>query len=370
MPRAVIAGAGVFGASLAHRLAGDGWDVVLVEPWEPGHARAASGGESRLIRCAHGGDVAYTRSARRARELWRALEAETGASLLVECGVVWLARREDGWEAEAERVIRAEGIPVERVEPRALFPSLADHDLAWALWEPEAGLLRAAAATRALASAAVARGAELVAGRARPDGDRVVVDGRVLEGDVVVWACGGWLPALFPGLLTARVTRQDVLHFGAPGPGWASPPVPGWVDYDGAAYGCGDLDGWGVKVAPDTEGPDFDPDADRRAPLPEAEAAARAYLAHRFPALAGAPLLGARACQYVITPDTQWVAAPHPEHPSVWLVGGDSGHGFKHGPALAELLAPMLAGTVAPEPRWALGPRVADRSLRTAGGPR
>ena len=199
MPRAVIAGAGVFGASLAHRLAGDGWEVVLVDPWEPGHARAASGGESRLMRSVHGPDAEHARSARRARELWRALEAETGDDLFVECGVVWLTRREDGWEAAAERVLRAEGIPVERVEPRTLFPSVADHDLVWALWEPEAGLLRAAAATRALARAAVARGAELVAGRARPDGDRAVVGDRVLEGDVVVWACGGWLPACSPG---------------------------------------------------------------------------------------------------------------------------------------------------------------------------
>ena len=49
-------------------------------------------------------------------------------------------------------------------------------------------------------------------------------------------------------------------------------------------------------------------------------------------------------------------------------MGGDSGHGFKHGPALAERVAPMLTGATPPEPRWALGARAADRSLRTAGG--
>jgi glycine/D-amino acid oxidase-like deaminating enzyme len=48
-------------------------------------------------------------------------------------------------------------------------------------------------------------------------------------------------------------------------------------------------------------------------------------------------------------------------------VGGDSGHGFKHAPALAEHLAAVLAGSAAPEPRFALGTRVPDRSLRTAG---
>jgi sarcosine oxidase len=368
VPRAVIVGAGVFGASLAHRLAGEAWEVVLVDPHEPGHARAASGGESRLLRCAHGEDVPYTRSARRARELWRELESEAGEELLVECGVVWLARRFQGWEAASEATLRAEGIPVERVDPLDPFPSLAAEDLSWALLEPDAGLLRAAAATRALARCAGARGAEVVRGAARPAGDRVEVDGRTLEGDVVAWACGGWLPSLFPGVLDVRVTRQDVLFFGAPGPGWAAGEVPGWVDYEGAMYGCGDLDGCGVKVAPDAEGPDFHPDEDRRAPRPEAEAAAREYLRGRFPALAEAPLLGARACQYVVTPDTNFVVAPHPEHGSVWLIGGDSGHGFKHGPALAERLAPMLAGDEAPDPSFALGTRARDRSLRTAGG--
>jgi sarcosine oxidase len=366
MPRAVIAGAGVFGASLAHRLAGAGWEVVLIEPHEPGHVRAASGGESRLLRCAHGPDVAHARSARRARELWRALEAEAGEALLVDAGVAWLARRSDGWEAAAEAVLRAEGIAVERVEPRGLFPSVADDDLAFALWEPEAGLLRAAAATRALVRCAEARGAVRVAGRAWPDGGRALVDGRPFEGDAVVWACGAWLPALFPALLPIVVTRQDVLFFGAPGPGWTAPSVPGWVDYDGAFYGCGDLDGAGVKVASDAEGPAFDPEGDRRAPLAAVETATRAYLRHRFPGLAQAPLVGARVCQYAMTPDTQFVVARHPQHSHVWLLGGDSGHGFKHGPALAERLAAVLAGEAAPDPGWALGPRSPAGSLRTA----
>jgi glycine/D-amino acid oxidase-like deaminating enzyme len=368
VPRAIVVGAGVFGASLAHRLAGEAWDVVLVDPHESGHARAASGGESRLLRCSHGDDVPYTRSARRARTLWRELEAEADEELLVECGVVWLARRFEGWEAASERTLGDAGIPCERVDPHDLFPSVAAEDLSWALLEPEAGLLRAAAATRALARCAEARGVQRVSGAGRPDGDRVRLDDGTLEGDAVVWASGAWLPSLFPGVLDVRVTRQDVLFFGAPGPGWGAGDVPGWVDYEGAMYGCGDLDGWGVKVAPDTEGPDFHPDDDRRAPRPEADAAAREYLRGRFPALAGAPLVGARACQYVITPDTHFVAARHPDHRSVWLVGGDSGHGFKHGPALAERLAPMLAGDEAPDPRFALGPRTRDRSLRTAGG--
>jgi sarcosine oxidase len=368
MARAVIVGAGVVGAALAHRLGRDGWDVVLVEPHEPGHARAASGGESRLLRCAHGDDAWYARSARRARTLWRELEAETGAALLVECGVAWLARRADGFEADSERVLRAEGIPAARARAEDLFPSVAADDLAFVLWEPEAGVLRAAEATRALVRAAIAHGARVMVASARPEGAGVRAGGERLAGDAVVWACGAWLPALFPDLLGGvRVTRQVVTFFGAADPRWRAPAAPGWVDYDGAFYGTGDVDGWGVKVAPDVEGEAFDPERGSRLPDPGAERAARAYLRHRFPALAGAPLVGARVCQYAITADSHFIAAPHPEHPAVWLVGGDSGHGFKHGPALAERLAAWIGGREAPDPRLALGPRAAGRSLRTAG---
>ena len=83
MPSALVIGAGVFGASLADRLALDGWEVTLVERDEPGHARAESGGETRLMRCSHGADEFYARSAWRALELWR----ELGDDLLVESGV-------------------------------------------------------------------------------------------------------------------------------------------------------------------------------------------------------------------------------------------------------------------------------------------
>src|SRR3954462_9938834 len=322
----IVVGAGVFGASLARRCAMTGWEVTLVERIAPGHVRAGSGGESRLIRCAHGEDEWHALLARRALALWRELDP----ALLVQAGVVWFARRPDGWEAASERTLRASGIPCERVDPTALFPSVATDDLAFALLEPEAGVLRAREATQALARDAAARGARLVLAAARPDGAAVVLDdGRLLEADRVAWACGAWLPALFPALVQLRITQQDVFFFGA-GARWRTPPVPAWVDYDGAAYGVGDLDGRGVKVAPDREGPQVEAESLRRLPLPAHEALARAYLRHRFPALAGAPLAFTRTCQYELTQDTRFLLAPHPDHDGrVWLLGGGSGHAFK-----------------------------------------
>ncbi|MCW2986455.1 MAG: FAD-dependent oxidoreductase [Conexibacter sp.] len=366
-PSVVVVGAGVLGSSLADRLARSSWQVTHVEQFSPGHVRSGSGDESRLIRSCHGEDELHARMSRRALELWRELDPR----LVSPAGVAWFARSEDGWEAASERVLRRLGIPVERVDARELFPSVTVDDLAYTLYEPEAGLLRARDGVRALADRAVAAGAERVTAVARPDGERVVLDdGRVLEADHVVWAGGAWMAALFGDVLDLRITHQDVYYFAAPGD-WAAPGVPGWVDFDGAFYGMGDLDGRGFKVGPDQEGPGVDSlDAERRND-PELERVARAYLGHRFPALAGAPLVGSRICQYEMTPDERFVVAPHPAHDGrVWLVGGGSGHAFKHGPALAERLEAWILQTEAAEACFGLGDdRRHDVQLRTGGTP-
>ena len=361
----VIVGAGSFGASLAWALARTGDDVTLVDQFEPGDTRASSGGETRLLRCCHGTDADYTASARRARSLWRELEQESGEELLVECGVAWFAHRDDGWEADSERVLAAQSIPAERVNPRDLYPSLHADDLAFTLLEPEAGVLRAQRAVRALASQAVAHGARVLHGRAVPEGAAAVLeDGTRLEGDAVVWACGAWLGELFGDVVSLSVTRQEVLFFDG-GPNWRA-GQPAWVDYDAAMYGTADIDGHGFKASLDLEGPSIHPDAE----LPPAgvtETQVRGYLRSRFPALADAPLSGARSCRYELTPDTNFIAAAHPEHERVWLVGGGSGHGFKHGPAMGELVAAALRGGAPLPARFGLGERSRTRSLRTAG---
>jgi glycine/D-amino acid oxidase-like deaminating enzyme len=362
LPSALIVGAGVFGAALADRLVAASWEVTLVDRFEPGDVRSESGGETRLLRYSHGADGFYSASAWRACTAWREL------GVLVEAGVVWFARREGGWESDSERVLREQGIPVERLDPAAaarLYPSLAIDDHAFALLEPAAGVLRAGDGVRALVARAREGGLRVVRGEAQPDGEGALVDGRRLEGDHVIWACGGWLAGLFAEHAHVRVTRQDVVLFEA-GAEWASPPAPGWIDFDASAYGHALVEPHGMKIASDREGEPVEPGL--RADAPDASlAAAREYLAHRFPALANAPVRSAPSCHYSLTADGNFLFARHPELERVWLLGGGSGHGYKHGPAVAEHALAALAGEAEPEPRFALGERVPSRALRTAG---
>jgi glycine/D-amino acid oxidase-like deaminating enzyme len=367
MKSVIVVGAGIWGSSLALRLAETGWQVTLVEQHKPGHVRGASAGETRLLRCAHGTDDWYARMAWEARESWRRLGERAGEELYLEAGMVWFAGRQDGWEQASAQVLKSLDIPCDVLEPRdgrRFFPDYRGDDLSFLLWEPHAGVIRARRATQVTARMAVAAGARLVRGRAVPVADRsaIEIDGEAHHADRVVWACGAWLPALFDVPIT--VTKQDTVHFAVP-PTWSVPETPAWVDYGASVYGHGDVDGVGMKATSDAEGEPYEPEHGSRVVDPGNVEQARGYLRRRFPSLAAAPVLFDQVCQYALTPDAEWIVAEHT--PGVWLLGGDSGHGFKHAPALAAYVAEVLDGERAPEPRLGLHERAPARGLRTSG---
>jgi len=356
---ALVVGAGVVGASTARELALRGWDVTLAEQYTPGTVRSASGGDTRLLRTAHGESEWYAETARRARAAWLELEGETGQRIFEQVGLAWFARSADGFEARSRRVLDSLGIPNDWLAPddaRGLFPSLAVDDLEAVLFEPEAGVLHARRATQLLVEDGGRHGVHLQSRRVTPDSDP--------PADVVVWACGPWLAGLFPDELDLRVTRRDVFFFGGDA-SWSG--RPGFCDYDGAFYGHGDLAGLGVKIASDAGATEIDPDSVERLPSAENRVEARAYAAARFPGLAAAPILGGRVCQYDLSADSHFVVDRHPGRESWWLAGGTSGHGFKHGPALGAYIADCVEGKRRPETFHALGPRSGDAGLRTAG---
>ena len=344
---------------MAYRLSASGWDVTLIEKNTPGHPRSPSGGESRLLRCSHGGDREHARLAWRARSLWRELEADSGRELFVETGLLYLASRDDGWEARSVRALTEEGIPAEWLPAAAAAKWLPDvnvTDLSHVLLEPGAGILRAKDAVHGLVDGALGRGARLVTADARPAAHGVEVDDRILDADVVIWACGPWLAALFPDIVPVRVTRQEVFFFAADSR-WRTPPVPAWIDQDAELYGLGDLDGHGFKVALDADGETFDPEDSDRMPTPAKLGEAREYVARRFPSLRDSPVIGSVVCCYATTEDQEFIIDRLPGNDGVWIMGGDSGHGFKHAPALAEYVEGILEGTRALEDRWRLRPR-------------
>jgi glycine/D-amino acid oxidase-like deaminating enzyme len=172
-----------------------------------------------------------------------------------------------------------------------------------------------------------------------------------------VFACGPWLPKLFPDLLGDRMfaTRQEILYFGPPSGDrrFAPPGMPAWIDFGEEMYGIPDIESRGFKISHDRHGPAIDPDTGDRGTVRTCDAV-RAYLARRFPALDDAPLVAAEVCQYENTGSGDFLIDRHPGIANVWLVGGGSGHGFKHGPAVGEYVARLVSEGGEVDQRFAL----------------
>ena len=376
-----VVGAGSFGAWTAYSLRRAGMRVVLLDQYGPADARASSGGESRIIRMGYGADAIYTRMAQRSLELWRELFARRQAELLAPTGMLWLAAEDDAYTAASERTLREQSIACEHwnaAELQRRFPQIGVENIAWALWEPGAGVLLARRAVQAVVDEAVQRGVEYRAAAIEPlvtafEGAalrcsiaslKTAAGERIAAGAFVF--CGGpWLPKLFPLLIAPRmfITRQEVLFFGVP-PGdrrFSAPAMPAWLHHGEQVYGTPDLESRGFKMAFDHHGPQFDPDTSDRTVGADSIARAREYLARRFPALRAAPLVEARVCQYENSANGDFILDRHPELENVWIAGGGSGHGFKHGPAVGEYMAGSIAGTQAPEPRFSIASKASTQ---------
>ncbi|HYD38471.1 MAG TPA: FAD-dependent oxidoreductase [Allosphingosinicella sp.] len=370
-PDAIVVGAGVFGACTARALQRAGRKVLLLDAWGPAHARASSGGESRLTRGSYGADEVYTRMAWDSLAEWRDLSARAELPLFHRAGVLFFFPTAEDYVHRTIEVHRRLKLPtqlLDRGEMSRRFPMIDFDGVELGLWEPEFGALMARRAVQTLVAEFVAAGGEYRRAAVRPPGqgegpvERLAVagGGGLFAGDYV-FACGPWLPKLFPDLLGRRIfpTRQEVFFF-RPEAGddrFGAGGLPGWADFNAGDifYGLPDLEGRGFKIAHDLHGPPIDPDAGDRTPSPAALAEVRAYMERRFPGLRGAPLNEARVCQYENSANGDLLIDRHPGRPNLYLVGAGSGHGFKHGPAVGRYAAQLITGALsAPEPRFSL----------------
>ena len=364
---AVVVGAGVFGAWTAWHLLRDGQRVLLVDKYGPASARASSGGETRVIRMAHGPDEIYTRMSQQSLPVWMDFFARIGnPGLFRETGVLWLAAAEDASAAQSVAVLARNGIRHEVLDHNTLaqrYPQLAVPPGGWGIFEPESGGLLARRAVQAVVADNLLAGAELrLAAIDAPVGDTHLAEIRTDSGEAIraerfVFACGPWLGSVLPDVLGGRIfpTRQEVFYFGTAGDRRFSPPdLPIWLDFGRDYYGFPDIDGRGFKVAHDAHGEAFDPDTLERLPTPARIAHTRKFLARRFPALAAAPLLTTEVCQYENTWNGDFVIDRHPAFDNVWIAGGGSGHGFKHGPAVGAYLVGRMLEDASAEPRFSL----------------
>jgi glycine/D-amino acid oxidase-like deaminating enzyme len=363
---AVVIGAGIAGASTALALRRRGLDVTLIDAHEPGHARAASAGDHRILRASHGSDELYTRWSREARLRWLELGAEVGQQLFVQSGAVMLATtRHTSWEDASRETLARLGIPsftVDVEELRIRLPLVDARGLAYGLWEPESGFVFARRALQATVALFRQEGGALRRGVASTDEhEQPLLDGRPIGAGLVVLACGAWMGGLFPRTLgrLLEVVRQDVIMVDPPAgsTGYDADSFPAWIDHGYPAYGIPAAGGYGFKAVITWRGLTVNLDRDDRIVGQTSIARTRRYLAHRFPELAQAPIVGQEVGQISNTTDTHFLIDRHPRHERVVLVAGDSGHLFKHGPVVGDHVAALALGEIDTEPRFSLGHR-------------
>ncbi len=371
-----VVGAGAFGGWTALHLLRAGARVTLVDAWGPGNSRASSGGETRVIRAGYGPDRIYVESVARALELWRENQKRWNRLLFHEIGALWLLGDDDRFVTLSQPFIKEAGLPADvlsREEASRKYPQINFDGIRWAFFEHQAGFLMARQACQVVLEAFEEEGGTFRLGavkepvKATGSLARLPLDtGETLEADAYVFACGPWLPELFPDVLGTLIgpTRQEILYFGTPAGGsrytdqsmspWLAPPSRDREGVERFFYGIPGNESRGFKIADDTRGPAFDPTHGDRTPSADGIERARDYMRFRFPGLADAPLVEARVCQYEQSKDGHFILDRHPGLDNVWLIGGGSGHGYKHGPALGERVSQMVLGQRPIEPFFSL----------------
>lgn len=378
----IVVGAGAFGGWTALQLLEKDMKVTLLDAWGPGNSRASSGGETRIIRATYGPGRIYTQMAARSLKMWQEYEHRWNLQLFFRTGVLWMAGADDSFERASLPLLSEAGVRFEKLpasECAKRWPQINYDGISWAVYEPESGYLAARRGCEAVLNAFNRAGGEYRQADAAPgeiESHRMraikLGSGEALSADSYVFACGPWLGKIFPFLDAAITpTRQEVFFFGTQGGDlrFTDAQLPVWSD-DGQReltgfagkhwfYGIPGNHWRGFKIADDTRGMKVDPTTMERKISEEGLAAARAYLKVRFPDLAKAPLVESRVCQYENSSDQNFILDRHPEAENVWIVGGGSGHGFKHGPAMGEMVRDALLGAEEPPTEFKL-----DRLLK------
>lgn len=358
--KVVVVGAGAFGGWSALYLLRSGFQVTLIDCWGPGNSRSSSGDETRVIRSTYGANDLYFDLNVRALQLWKENQKRFAKQLFFNTGVLWFCYQEktpvvdDSIPFAQKHNMEYEYLSRSVLQKR--FPIVNASDIHHAYLDSHGGYLRAREACLAVKKAFCKEGGEYTQNFAKPGKiksgklEALIVNNTTrIQANAYLFACGSWLGQLFPEVLGSIITcsKQEVYYFGIPQENnSAYENFPVWVDADGEDfyYGIPGNAHRGFKIGVDKRGERFDPTSGDHISNPQVLADARKFISHRFPGLSNAPLAESRVCPYENSPDGNFVLDTHPEADNLWFLGGGSGHGFKHGPALGELVSQVFQG--------------------------
>jgi glycine/D-amino acid oxidase-like deaminating enzyme len=355
----VVVGAGAFGGWTALHLLKKSYKVTLIDAWGPGNSRSSSGDETRVTRSTYGGNELYFQMNVRALELWKEYQEIFQNKIFFNTGVLWMCYQADNPIVDDSipfsKKYKCEYQILSRVDLASRYPEINGDDLSHGVLDPHGGYLKARESCQAVVEHFIAQGGDFIQAEAKPvyskEGRMREVslsNGNTIKAGSFLFACGSWLPFMFPEVLGKHVscTKQEVYYFGVPSAKAETfDQFPVWIDLDGANfyYGTPGYASRGFKVGLDRRGVTFDPTNGERKLDDHVLEHARQFIARRFPSLKDAPLLENRVCPYENSLTGNFIFERHPDFNNLYFLGGGSGHGFKHGPALGELVAQCLS---------------------------
>jgi sarcosine oxidase len=344
-------GCGIAGASAAWQLSRAGYRTLTIEQFQLNHTRGSSHGESRLFRTSYFEGETYVPLSIKAQGFWKELAETTGMKLILYTGGLYIGRREGSLIQGALRSAIRHGLPFELLSSREAgdrYPQFAIGPSEEAFFEPHAGIILVEESLRALVSESERHGAEFAFGKSvstwKSDGKTasVIVDGEEYSSRSLVLTAGPWIPTLVPELRERLQLERQVLFWFSPkvlGNGHSSAAMPVFIWQTSAPrafYGVPDM-GHGVKIATENGMPVSSASESWSPPCRADQEKIRPFVKEKFPLLDDNPR-DAITCVYTNAPDHRFVVGRHPRFPNVVISSACSGHGFKFGPAIGELV--------------------------------
>jgi sarcosine oxidase len=349
----LVVGGGAFGLGTAAEAARRGYRVAVIERGPLPNPVAASYGPSRKIRSTYT-EPHYAALAREAMAAWRQIEQETGATLYLAVGnLAYTALDEQPHLDALEAVSRQIGASVDlldQTQVRARYPQfrLAKR----ALFERDAGFVRASACIEALRQVAERAGAVILPERETvaidldgPDVTVTAASGERFRGERAVLALGGWSKRLLPELAEVLTqTQQGIMYLSSVPEALRSPALPAW--------GCSDPEGfygfpaWGsdpFKIAQHIKTDPLDsPDFDRSTTPPGFVDGIHAFLREHLGIDPDPSTVRAESCMYNLSPTSDFLVDFHPRDRRLLVATAGSGHGFKFGSVIGSVVMDRL----------------------------